>query len=764
MNYLTARLALKMPRLFFVANILALCLSLSCSQAANEQDTNTGIHNSSGSHQKMLAILAEVQRKLNHPGNNFSAEAKLAYCDSMLAVTTDPMQQLNLKFKKAGVLLEFGDEIQAVALYEELAKFVTPQQDAAFAFRLSLGTAYMRLAERNNCISGHTSDACIMPIQGNGIHHDKYGARKAIAVFESILKEDPKNPDALWLLNIAYMTLGEYPKSVPPAWLIPGLDKSEYTVQPFINMASDLKISINNRGGGSIADDFDNDGYLDLVTSAWSLDEPIHYFKNNADGTFTDFSHASGLDAIMGGLNLLSTDYNNDGWLDIFVLRGAWQGQAGFGNQPNSLLRNNGDGTFTDVTIDAGLLSYHPTQTATWNDFNRDGWLDLFIANETPSNNDMHPCEFYINNQNGTFTNVAEATGVNFTAFIKGVTSGDYNNDGWPDLFFSTMNGEKLLLQNMGVQNGIVEFENATESSGLSKEVYRTFPTWFWDYDNDGWLDIFVCNYDFDRPLSFHASREALHPTDDKAGKPFVYRNNGNGTFTNTTSKLNLNKTAFAMGANFGDIDNDGFLDFYLATGNPNYMSIVPNKMFKNLGGQKFADVTVSSRTGNLQKGHGVSFADLDNDGDQDIYTDMGGAYRGDAYPSSFYLNPGQGENNWICLKLEGAQSNRAAIGAKVTVKFRENGKQRMVYREVNTGGSFGCSPLRREIGIGQATIIDEIIVSWPASGITQSVKNVQPNQFIKMKEGQEGFEQVDLKKLVFRKADGTIPMCAPVL
>jgi len=247
------------------------------------------------------------------------------------------------------------------------------------------------------------------------------------------------------------------------------------------------------------------------------------------------------------------------------------------------------------------------------------------------------------------------------------------------------------------------------------------------------------------------------------AGKPYLYHNNGDGTFTNVTAKMNLNKTAFAMGANFGDIDNDGWLDMYLGTGNPNYMSLVPNKMFKNLGGQKFADVTVSSRTGNLQKGHGVAFADLDNDGDQDIYAEMGGAFRGDAYPNAFYMNPGQNTNNWICLKLEGTKSNRAAIGAKLTLKFRENGQQRMVYREVGSGGSFGCSTLRREIGIGQATVIDEITVVWPASGITQTLKNVQPNQFLKMMEGKEGFEKVDLKKLVFKKADGTIPMCAPI-
>jgi hypothetical protein len=184
--------------------------------------------------------------------------------------------------------------------------------------------------------------------------------------------------------------------------------------------------------------------------------------------------------------------------------------------------------------------------------------------------------------------------------------------------------------------------------------------------------------------------------------------------------------------------------------------------MYKNINGKDFADVTVSARVGNLQKGHAVAFADLNNNGDQDIYVDMGGSFRGDVYPASLYLNPGQNTNNWICIKLEGDRSNRSAIGTKITVKFTENGKKRMVYREVNSGGSFGCSPLRREIGIGQAAEIDEITINWPVSRIVQTLKNVKPNQFIKVKEGKDGFEQVNLKVLTFRRSDGTIPMCAP--
>jgi len=199
----------------------------------------------------------------------------------------------------------------------------------------------------------------------------------------------------------------------------------------------------------------------------------------------------------------------------------------------------------------------------------------------------------------------------------------------------------------------------------------------------------------------------------------------------------------------------------YLGSGNPNYKSLIPNKMFKNIGGQKFEDVTASARVGHLQKGHGVSFADMDNDGDQDIYIEMGRAYPGDAYQNSFFLNPGQNTNNWICLQLEGTQSNRSAIGTRVKLVFKENGIPRSVYRDVNSGGSFGASPLRREIGIGQATIIDELEIRWHGSNKVQVFKNIKPNQFLKIMEGSDDLEQLKLITI-----NWTLPgkLCLPLI
>jgi hypothetical protein len=197
----------------------------------------------------------------------------------------------------------------------------------------------------------------------------------------------------------------------------------------------------------------------------------------------------------------------------------------------------------------------------------------------------------------------------------------------------------------------------------------------------------------------------------------------------------------------------------YLGSGNPQYQSLVPNKMFKNMRGTAFADVTNTARVGHLQKGHGVSFADIDNDGDQDIHIEMGGPFEGDAYPNSLFLNPGQNENRWIGIILEGNQSNRDAIGARIKVSVMENGLRRTIYRDVNSGGSFGSSPLRREIGIGEATMIEDIEILWPGSNVIQRFKYVQPNQFIRIKEGSSVVQPVPLKKIDWILTD---PLCLP--
>ncbi|MFT3681889.1 MAG: CRTAC1 family protein [Ferruginibacter sp.] len=719
--------------------------------------------NKNSGNSEMVALLAAVDKAAYNRENMFCPEAKLAFCDTILGNNKTNSRSVGVVHNKGVALLEMGETEKAIAVLEGLLKEINPADISSVKMvRRDLAMAYMLQGERTNCINNHSAQSCIFPIQGNGIHSNKTGSSKAIEIYGLMLNDDPNDLESRWLLNIAYMTLGSYPGSVPAAWLIKGLDadSSSTPVKPFIDIAASMGLNTKNQAGGSIVDDFNNDGYLDIITSSWDLKEGMRYCRNNGNGTFTDVSDSSGLEQLTGGLNMVQTDYNNDGFKDIFITRGGWK--ASFGQEPNSLLRNNGDGTFTDVTKAAGLLSFHPTQTATWNDFNNDGWLDVFIGNETSKKNEEHPCELYINNKNGTFTNTAVQSNVAIITFAKGVTSGDYDNDGLQDIFISNMDTKKILLKNKGVKDGIVHFEDVTDAAGLGTCHEKSFPTWFWDYDNDGWLDILICSYEFHSSLATYAAAEALHLPLTKNSKQYLFRNKQDGTFEDVTDKVGLNKIAFAMGSNFGDIDNDGYPDIFLGTGNPEYQSLVPNKMFKNIGGNAFADITTAARVGSLQKGHGVSFADLDNDGDEDLYMDMGGAYAGDAYENSFFINPGQNTNGWITVQLEGTKSNRAAIGARVKVVFKENGITRAVYKDVNSGGSFGSNPLAQHIGVGQAATVESLEIKWPADGTVQTFKNIKPGDYILIKEGSNTFTRRSLNKVDFTVIKQGVINCPP--
>ncbi|PWK75373.1 VCBS repeat protein [Mucilaginibacter oryzae] len=711
------------------------------------------------SHEEMIGILQKLNKEsftISHP---FKEERKLAYCDSLLGLQKNG-QNSYIRIEKASLLLKAGQEQESVNTYQKLIRQLDPM--AVDQLMPAIGIAYMRLGERSNCMLNHTGSSCIFPIKDDGVHKIRTGSKTAIDIYQEILKMHPEDLESRWLLNIAYMTLGDYPKKVPKQFLIPNLkrDSALYT-KPFIDIAPSLGLNINGRAGGVITDDFNNDGYLDIVTSGWDLSDPMHYFENNKDGTFSDRTAHSGLAGITGGLNIQQTDYNNDGLLDIFVLRGAWL-SGKFGNQPGSLLKNNGDGTFSDVTIPAGLLYYHPTQAATWADFNNDGWLDVFIGTESvvrAPNGNVSDCMLFINNRNGSFTNIAQKAHCNIVGFVKGVTAADYDNDGKPDIFISTMDGRKYLLHNISKPGGEVDFEDNTAKAGIENNE-RSFTTWFFDYDNDGWQDIEVSDYQFEHALSYYSAAEALGKPVPKAGNVFLYHNNHDGTFTDVTKQAGLNKVVYSMGANYGDMDNDGYLDMYLGTGNPDFKSLVPNKFFKNVDGKRFIDITASSRTGNLQKGHGVAFADLRNCGYQDIFAEMGGAYIGDSYTSSLYLNPGN-DNNWISLKLEGVKANKAAIGSLIKLTFTENGAKRSVYKTVSSGGSFGSSPLRQEIGIGKAEKIDEIEIKWAGSGTIQHFKNILPGQFLSVTEGVDNYKVMSLKRLTFINKQGL--MCMPM-
>ena len=215
-----------------------------------------------------------------------------------------------------------------------------------------------------------------------------------------------------------------------------------------------------------------------------------------------------------------------------------------------------------------------------------------------------------------------------------------------------------------------------------------------------------------------------------------LYMGDGKGGFSEVSDSHNLTQLHLPMGANFGDLDADGYLDFYLGTGYPDYEALMPNAMFWNQGGTHFLDVTVEGGFGHLQKGHAVVFADIDNDGDQDIFEQMGGNYPGDKYANVLYENPGFG-NNWIGLKLIGTQSNRSGLGARIEIQIRKKDTLQSIFKNVVSGGSFGANPMRQFIGLGQAEVINWIEIQWPGNQSKQRFHNIPMNQFFRIIEGQ---------------------------
>jgi hypothetical protein len=400
----------------------------------------------------------------------------------------------------------------------------------------------------------------------------------------------------------------------------------------------------------------------------------------------------------------------------------------------NSLLHNEGDGTFTDVTKKAGLWSgEHATHSASWADYDNDGLLDLYVGHE------FTPSQLFRNRGDGTFEDVTARAGVGKTAFTKGVTWGDYDNDGWRDLYVSNMFGENFLFHN----NGDGTFTDVAGKLGVEKPL-TSFTTWFFDYDNDGWLDLFVVSF----PPSVAEFVKHYVKEPPIAETLTLYRNNGNGTFTDVSAKLGLDRVVPAMGANFGDLDDDGYLDMYLGTGTPSLAALLPNIMLKNDGGRRFLDVTEATGTGHLQKGHGVAFTDLDNDGYEEVVLNVGGAVPGDRYDDAVFLNPASFSNNWVSLKLVGVKTNRAAIGARIrlTLAGVADGPA-LRYREVTSGGSFGASSLAQHIGLGKATRIETLEIYWPASRTTQTFHGVPINRFLEIREGDPAWRERKLPR-----------------
>ena len=737
--------AARRPALWILAGLVLSTCAVHAQQA--EKSKTEGAR-------RMAQRMAKIIANANPPEMYYTVghDARVARIYEQLAVATDVSAQLSLHMKLAYEFLKEGHTEKAIKKFKEVRRaFERPdiRASAKSVYQLGqlLAASYLRLGEQQNCLDQHGPDSCLMPIKGGGVHTKPEGSRKAIHELESLLTVNANDLGMRWLLNLAYMTVGEHPDGVPKQWLISkSTFKSDYDLKRFPNIAKDVGLDVLGLSGGVVLEDFNLDGDLDLMMSSWGLKDQMQYFVNNGDGSFSNKTKEAGLLGETGGLNLRQADYNNDGYADVFVLRGAWLRQAG--RHPNSLLRNNGDGTFSDVTEEAGLLSFHPTQAAAWGDYNLDGLVDLFIGNESATSS-PHPCELYRNSGDGTFSNVAGAAGVANVGFVKAVAWGDYDNDGRPDLYLSRLMESNVLYRNAGPRDGTWAFEDVSAASGADKHR-PSFSTWFFDFDNDGWEDIFVASFPGFLADSLGQIAADYMGSPRIALAPAMFRNQRDGTFVNVTDELRLNRMMLVMGANYGDLDNDGYLDLYLGTGEPYMTTLVPNRLYRNAAGRIFQNVTTSGGFGHLQKGHGIAFGDIDNDGDQDVYAVMGGAYAGDVAYNALYLNPGNG-NRWVTLQLEGVQANRLAIGARIRVVVESASGQRSAYVTVGSGGSFGSSSVQQEIGLGDAQSIARIEIEWPGQRDKQIFENVSMDHAYRIRQGGTTMIPVTLKPIKLR-------------
>jgi tetratricopeptide (TPR) repeat protein len=744
-------------------------LFLACQKDGNNQNAGKDHDHSQHDHSAMSmdgkaaeqdeetkAMVRRLQVIANNPdpGEMWHQNEKLARAlDIKIQQSQSLEERLPYIFQSGLQWLNAGNYDKSIFLFGSVIDLIERgkirlNEQSTRQFYEMLAISHLRKGEIENCLQNHSALSCIIPLDPSARHQLKTGSEKALEYYQDILFLNPNDLQSRWLLNIAHMTLGTYPEQVPPEWLIPeSVFASERAQAPFVDKAMEAGLAVNDISGGCILDDFNQDGLLDVIATSYGLSDQVHYFVNQGNGKFADKTLEAGLQGIVSGLNTLQADYDNDGDLDFLILRGAWLGRSG--KHPNSLLRNNGDGTFSDVTESAGLLSYHPTQSASWADFNLDGWLDLFIGNESTTDN-YHPSELYLNQQDGSFKEVASEYNMEVNAFVKGCVWGDYNNDGNPDLFISNLTGKNLLFENQGKENGFKFVEKAKEAGVQLPEF--SFPCWFWDFNNDGWLDIYVNSYntkDFNNASAKVAADYLGQAVETEYS--CLYQNRGNGTFANVTKSVNLEKVLYTMGCNFGDIDNDGFPDFYASTGTPDFRSVFPNRLFRNYAGRSFQDVTTPAKVGHIQKGHGVAFGDVDNDGDQDIYVVLGGSYSGDNFMNALFENPGVKGNNWLYLQLEGVRSNKSAIGARVRVTGTQaNGISRTVHTVVNSGASFGASTLRQEIGLGQIETITEVVVEWPIENSTNTYTGLSVNRMYKLVEGNEQPAELSLSSFKF--------------
>jgi len=540
--------------------------------------------------------------------------------------------------------------------------------------------------------------------------------------------------------------------------------------------------------GGITAVDYDNDGLYDLFIPDGVESKLFH---NRGDGTFEDVTERAGLSELDGVSVALFADYDNDGHKDLFVSRTF---------RPNQLFHNNGDGTFTDVTAKSGLGEDSCTTVASWADIDNDGFLDLYVGRYVDPRKAIpatfyarngEPNRLYHNNGDGTFTDVTEKAGLGDPGLCLGCVWGDYDNDGWPDLYVVNDFGRKTLYHN----NGDGTFTDVTVKSG-TLAYGAGMSASFADYDNDGRLDLYCTNirsedawfaewptvarymvncwtqgvWRTDMPLYWEIFRQSgmnfVSVFQQMACGNNLLRNNGDGTFEDVTVRTNTNPVGWFWSASFADFDNDGWLDLYAADGwvyndrdteieleflnnvvsrqkeyktgiffDPKHFGRTSwhgwerNRHLRNRGDGTFEEIGRAAGTDLLLNSRGVAVADFWNRGVMDI------AVSASTDRHVLLRNDVGRQRNWLQVELVGVRSNRDAVGARVAI--RVEGKQQM--REVVLGDGYGSqNSLRQHFGLGTAAVVEQMTVQWPCSGLRQTFRDIAANRIVEVTEGSD--------------------------
>lgn len=599
----------------------------------------------------------------------------------------------------------------AVALTDSLG-------DAAPALRAealyALGMAGFRLAEKQNCVADHNADSCIFPLAGGAVHRQRRGAEVALATFQELLAKGAgeRLPEARWLVNVAHMALGDWPDAVPGADRLPSarLD-SEAPFPRFADVAPEWGLARRSRAGSIVADDFDGDGRIDVLSSSFDPEKPLRMSRNLGGGAFQDVTGASGLLDQLGGSNLVQADADGNGRIDVLVLRGA--GLGGEGAWPVSLLLQGEGGVFRERAAESGLGLEAPSGTAAFADFDVDGDLDLFVGCDTEAPRDGGPARFpsrlFQNAGAASYADATAASGIGPRAPCAAAVAGDFDADGLPDLFLSLRGADCALFRN----EGELRFRDVAAEAGVAAPRDGSAAFAF-DPDNDGDLDLY-CAY-FSHVAAERAVARWFLEDAVECDTGHLYRNDGRGRFDDVTAERGLRRVAIATGAARGDVDGDGYDDVYLATGGTELSSLFPNVMLWNDGGRRFRDVTRAGGFGHLQKGNGIAFADLDRDGDSEVVLQVGGFFPDDLFGDVVFRNPGFG-NRWIDVRLVGRGANTFGVGARIRVRVVEGERERDVFCWVWPASSLGGSPLVQRIGLGKAERIAEVAVDWPGGG-----------------------------------------------